>query len=226
MQINAAASWLNLFFADFDQWMAVFIHNLHRLGGSFFTPFFEFISELGHGGIPLIILSLILMLFRRTRRYGTAMLFGLAIGALITNCFLKILIARPRPYSDETKNFFGIDLYQEHWLLVGQNIESDKSFPSGHTTAAFAAMTAVFLTGKKSISWTAYIFAVLMAIARIYLVVHFASDVLGGIIVGIAGGILGTLLAKKLPEAYYSKSLPFERSNGKAREGGAHVRVR
>ena len=148
MDMNAAAIWINNTFAAFDQSMTVLVHKLYDIGGGFFTPFFEIISELGHGGIPLIILSLILMLFSRTRRYGTAMLFGLAIGALITNCCLKILIARARPYSEETKAFFNTDLYQKLWMTVGQNVESDKSFPSGHTTAAFASMTALFLTGN------------------------------------------------------------------------------
>ena len=139
--------------------MVVLIHKLYELAGGFFTPFFEFISELGHGGIPLIIIALILIVFRKTRKYGTAMLIGITIGALITNCCLKILIARSRPYTEETKAFFNTDLYQRLWLTVGQNIESDKSFPSGHTTAAFASMTPIFLVGNKKISWTAFIFA-------------------------------------------------------------------
>lgn len=219
MDMNAAAIWINNTFAAFDQSMAVLVHKLYEIGGGFFTPFFEIISELGHGGIPLIILSLILMLFSRTRRYGTAMLFGLAIGALITNCCLKILIARARPYSDETQAFFNTDLYQKLWMTVGQNVESDKSFPSGHTTAAFASMTALFLTGNKKYSWAAFIFAFLMAVARIYLVVHFASDVLAGIAVGVLGGILGTLLAGRIPDQFYDSPRPFGK---KRKAGGKH----
>ena len=219
MDMNAAAIWINNTFAAFDQSMAVLVHKLYDIGGGFFTPFFEIISELGHGGIPLIILSLILMLFSRTRRYGTAMLFGLAIGALITNCCLKILIARARPYSDETQAFFNTDLYQKLWMTVGQNVESDKSFPSGHTTAAFASMTALFLTGNKKYSWAAFIFAFLMAVARIYLVVHFASDVLAGIAVGVLGGILGTLLAGRIPDQFYDSPRPFGK---KRKAGGKH----
>lgn len=219
MDMNAAAIWINNTFAAFDQSMAVLVHKLYDIGGGFFTPFFEIISELGHGGIPLIILSLILMLFSRTRRYGTAMLFGLAIGALITNCCLKILIARARPYSDETQAFFNTDLYQKLWMTVGQNVESDKSFPSGHTTAAFASMTALFLTGNKKYSWAAFIFAFLMAVARIYLVVHFASDVLAGIAVGVLGGILGTLLAGLIPDQFYDSPRPFGK---KRKAGGKH----
>lgn len=219
MDMNAAAIWINNTFAAFDQSMAVLVHKLYDIGGGFFTPFFEIISELGHGGIPLIILSLILMLFSRTRRYGTAMLFGLAIGALITNCCLKILIARARPYSEETKAFFNTDLYQKLWMTVGQNVESDKSFPSGHTTAAFASMTALFLTGNKKYSWAAFIFAFLMAVARIYLVVHFASDVLAGVAVGVLGGILGTLLAGRIPDQFYDSPRPFGK---KRKAGGKH----
>ena len=219
MDMNAAAIWINNTFAAFDQSMAVLVHKLYDMGGGFFTPFFEIISELGHGGIPLIILSLILMLFSRTRRYGTAMLFGLAIGALITNCCLKILIARARPYSEETKAFFNTDLYQKLWMTVGQNVESDKSFPSGHTTAAFASMTALFLTGNKKYSWAAFIFAFLMAVARIYLVVHFASDVLAGVAVGVLGGILGTLLAGLIPDQFYDSPRPFGK---KRKAGGKH----
>ena len=219
MDMNAAAIWINNTFAAFDQSMAVLVHKLYDIGGGFFTPFFEIISELGHGGIPLIILSLIMMLFSRTRRYGTAMLFGLAIGALITNCCLKILIARARPYSEETKAFFNTDLYQKLWMTVGQNVESDKSFPSGHTTAAFASMTALFLTGNKKYSWAAFIFAFLMAVARIYLVVHFASDVLAGVAVGVLGGILGTLLAGLIPDQFYDSPRPFGK---KRKAGGKH----
>ena len=218
--MNASAIWINNFFASFDQYMVVFIHKLYELAGGFFTPFFEFISELGHGGIPLIIIALILMVFRKTRKYGTAMLIGITIGALITNCCLKILIARSRPYTDETKAFFNTDLYQRLWLTVGQNVESDKSFPSGHTTAAFASMTPLFLIGNKKISWTAFVFAFLMAIARIYLVVHFASDVLAGILVGVASGIIAYLISIRIPSSFYNSNKPFSQ-----KRGGKHCSV-
>ena len=71
-------------------------------------------------------------------------------------------------------------------------------------TAAFATMVPVFLVGNKKVSWTALIFAFLMGVSRIYLVVHYPSDVLGGIIVGVVAGCLGALIAAKLPEAWYA----------------------
>lgn len=201
MEITAAAQWLNTTFASFDQNITLLVHRLYDVAGNFCSPFFEFISLLGKDGIFLVLLSLALMLFRPTRRFGTAMLFGVAIGALFTNLFLKVVIARPRPYADENSVFYQL------WMIMGQHMESDKSFPSGHTTAAFSTMTALFFMGNKRYSWTAFIFAILMGISRIYLVVHFPSDVLGGIIVGFIAGCLGAILANNLPDIWYTVRL-------------------
>lgn len=197
MDITSAASWLNSVFAGFDASIAVLVHTLYELGGAFFTPFFEFVSFLGDGGIFLIVLSIIFMLFKKTRRYGAAILLSIGIGALITNLWLKPWICRPRPYTNEGS------IFHELWLVMGQHSESDKSFPSGHTTAAFSAMTAVFLVGNRRISWTAFIFGILMGISRIYLAVHYASDVLGGIVVGLVAGSIGYFICTKIPAVFY-----------------------
>lgn len=197
MEITAPAVWINQTFAAFDSGITLAIHRLYELGGGFFTPFFEFVSFLGKGGICLILLSLALMFFRRTRRFGTAMLIGITLGAIITNLCLKVFIARPRPYADESSLFYRL------WLKVGQNIESDKSFPSGHTTAAFATMTPAFILGNRKVKLASLLFAFLMGIARIYLVVHFPSDVLAGMLVGIFAGSVAVLIAQKLPRRWY-----------------------
>ena len=213
MEITGIAAWINTTFFGFDQWMASLIHNLYTFGGGFFTPFCQFMGLLGAHGIFLIVLSVALAIIPKTRRYGTAMALGLAIGAIITNLLLKTIIARPRPYSDETARFFNTTFFQDLWYKVGQSMESDKSFPSGHTTAAFATMVAVFLMGNKKVSWTALIFAVVMAISRIYLMVHFASDVLVGMLVGIIAGIVAAAIAKHLPEKYYAFGLRQKRAD-------------
>lgn len=201
MEITAAAQWINETFELFDQGITNFVHNLHTVAGGFFTPFFQFISFFGKGGICLILLSLCLILFKQTRRFGTAMLLGITIGAIITNLFLKVFIARPRPYADPSS------MYYKLWLLVGQSLESDKSFPSGHTTAAFACMTPVVIMGKPWAKICALCFAILMGIARIYLVVHFPSDVLAGMIVGIIAGCIGVVIASKLPSRWYRRDI-------------------
>ena len=133
MTETASALWLNSVFAGFDSSVTIAVHRLYDIGGGFFTPFFEFISILGKGGAFLIFLSLLLTLYKPTRRFGTAMCLGLLLGALVTNCCLKVLIARARPYVDQSS------VYYRFWQLVGMHTESDKSFPSGHTTAAFGA---------------------------------------------------------------------------------------
>ncbi len=198
MEATAAAMWLNSTFAAFDQSVTAAVHQLYDAAGWFFSPFLQLISLLGKGGAFLIFLSICLMFFQKTRRFGTAMLLGLGIGALCTNLFIKVVIARPRPYTDESGFFYPL------WQLMGAHTESDKSFPSGHTTAAFAATVPVFLLGKKRWSWTALIFAVLMGVSRIYLVVHYPSDVLGGLIVGTIAGVIGTLISENvIPKKYF-----------------------
>lgn len=215
MTVSAPALWINSFFAEFDAGITLAIHKLYEIGGGFFTPFFEFVSLLGKGGIFLIIISLLLTVNKPTRRFGSAMCIGLLIGVIVTNCCLKVLIARARPYADESS------IYYQLWQLVGMNTESDKSFPSGHTTAAFAACVPVFLLGKKRISWVALLFGLAMAAARIYLVVHFPSDVLAGLIVGTVAGVCGTIIATKLPQKWYELEILKKRGAKTACSDGA-----
>ena len=198
MTMTAAAAWLNTIFASFDESITLAVHKLYESCGSWMTPIMEFISLLGKGGIALILFSLILMLIRRTRRYGSAMLIGLAVGAIAVNLWLKVVIARPRPYADVN------GIYYPLWQMLGSHTESDYSFPSGHTNAAFASMVPLFILGNKRWSWLALLFAFLMGVSRIFLVVHYPSDVLGGIITGTIAGLLGVLIAKFLPEAWYN----------------------
>lgn len=199
MEATAAAMWLNQTFAAFDQGVTSAVHGLYDAAGWFFTPFLNLISLLGKGGIFLILLSIGLIVYKKTRRFGTAMLLGLTIGALFTNLFIKVVIARPRPYADEAGFFYPL------WQLMGSHTESDKSFPSGHTTAAFASMVPVFLLGRKRVSWTALIFAFLMGLSRIYLVVHYPSDVLGGLIVGTIAGVIATLVSENvIPKRFFT----------------------
>ncbi|MBQ4016696.1 MAG: phosphatase PAP2 family protein [Oscillospiraceae bacterium] len=212
MEMTAAAAWLNTTFANFDQSITTAVHRLYESCGSWMTSVMELISLLGKGGIALIVLSLVLLVIRKTRRFGTAMLLGLAIGAVVVNLWLKVVIARPRPYADINGFYYPL------WQMMGSHTESDYSFPSGHTNAAFACMVPAFLLGKKSWSWLCLLFAFLMGVSRIYLVVHYPSDVLGGLIMGTLAGLLGVLIMKHLPEKWYSWSLKKEDSPKGAHE--------
>ena len=200
MEISAAAQWINETFANFDYALLEFFHTLN-IGplGNFFDILFGSITKLGDDGIGLIVISLVLMLFKKTRKIGAAMLGGIIVGALFTNISIKPIIARPRPYIDEA------NIFHQWWLDAGGHLESEFSFPSGHTTSATAIMTGLFFTTNKKVSWTAFIFAVVMGITRIYLCVHYPSDVLGGLIVGFLAGLVSYLIVNAL----YNSNIKF-----------------
>ena len=200
--MTSAALWINETFAQFDYAVLEFLHKLHAsAAGAFFTPFLTFITYLGEDGLFLILLSCFLLLFKKTRKAGGAMLFAICVGALFTNLTIKPLIARPRPYVSS-------EVFHQWWEYAGSHLESKNSFPSGHTTSAMAAMTGLFFVTDKRISWTAFIFALLMGVSRMYLCVHYPSDVLGGLIIGFVAGLIAGLIVnavyKKLSEKEHS----------------------
>ena len=189
MELTSAAKWLNEIFANFDYTILEGIHNFSESTNGILTPLFKFISLLGEKGIVLFVIGIILMLFKKTRKVGICMFGAIACGAIITNIILKDFIARPRP-------FLSSNIYNTWWQFVGSTPETSFSFPSGHTTAAMAAMTAIFLCCNKKYSWTSFIFVILMGLSRNYLVVHYPSDVVGGIIAGGIGAVIAYLITK------------------------------
>ncbi len=165
-------------------------HALNEGAGGFFNGFCKFISFFGKSGWFFILLGFVFLLFARTRREGLAVAIALLIGALITNIILKNAVGRVRPFNRGTEQF------NEWWIAAGSNPEDSASFPSGHTTAAFAFGTAFTIIADKRYGWTALLFAFLMAFSRIYLIVHYPTDVLAGIIIGTAAGLTGAALSK------------------------------
>lgn len=190
--MTAFAAWLNATFAGMDNAVSHFAFSLHEsAAGGFFDWLFPFITLLGNGGIFFIAVAVVCLLFKKGRRTGATMLVALLLGLLVTNLALKNGIARPRPYADELSTFF------TYWQAIGHGLESEiYSFPSGHATASFAAMTAVFLCGNKKYSFLAYVLALLIGFSRIYIQVHYASDIVGGALVGTLCGIGAWLLIR------------------------------
>ena len=193
------ANWLNQTFFNFDKSAFILMNNLQKVAGGFFSPFCEFISFFGEGGIFLIILSLILMLFKKSRKAGACMLLAIGVGALFTNVILKNVVARARPFNESA-------LYQAFWIDAGKCSVSEFSFPSGHTTVFMTSMTALFLSTNKKKSWVLYIFVLLTGFARVYLIVHYLTDVLAGLLVGGATGVVGYYLGARLFKSFEKHS--------------------
>ncbi len=184
------SDWLNLTFNAFDGAVFDFMNGLALCGKDFFNPFFEVVSLFGKGGIFFILLSIILMLFKKTRFGGFTILLSIGIGALFTNVIIKNAVARPRPYT--------VNEYKEYWGLAGKCVESEFSFPSGHTTVTMASMTALFLTFNKKYSWAVFSLVFLMGFARVYLIQHYLTDVIGGIAVGGGASVIAYFISKRV----------------------------
>ena len=170
-QLTSVASWLNSTFESFDNVILSLLHNLALSAGDTFTPLFKGISLLAEKGILFIIIAIVFMMFRKTRKLGICMFGAIACGAIITNFVLKDLIVRPRP-------FIANETYKLWWEAAGAVLEDGFSFPSGHATATMAAMTAVFLCCNKKYSWIGFIFVILMGISRNYLMVHYITKLI------------------------------------------------
>ena len=171
--------WVNIFDAE----IALFAHRVLQSAGAFATPVLKCFSVLGNGGAVFIVISAVLLLFRRTRRTGVTALLALLIGTLLTDLLLKHIVARPRPFEDAAS------VFHRYWTAAGGMPASGYSFPSGHTTAAMAFAMAIFLCGRKRFAWLSFFIPVLMGFSRIYFGVHYASDVAAGLAVGLHAGL-------------------------------------
>lgn len=146
------------------------------------------LTNLGDAGIIWIIIAIILLFIKKTRKCGILMLISMILGLIIGNGILKNLIQRQRPCWIDT-----------NILLLIPN-PTDFSFPSGHTLASFEASIMILLHSKK---WgiPAIILSILIAFSRMYLFVHFPTDILGGAILGTTISILVYYVSEKIIKA-------------------------
>ncbi len=179
------------------------------------------ITTLGDEGIIFIAMGLVLMFTKKYRKAGVAMLVALLVMEVGNNLILKELIARPRPFYifspdaiPADHKYYGeifekataaverlpelaarwVDTYQFPNLV---HAPSSWSFPSGHTSSAFAAAVAVLWYDRK-IGIPTVVFAALMGFSRVYVQVHYCTDVIAGVLVGIVYALIGVLIVKFL----------------------------
>ena len=150
--------------------------------------------------IIYFVISLILCFPKKTRRYGVAMVIAYLVALLLVNVLIKPGVGRLRPYEALQDTPFW-ETYQTHWENAGSHLEDDLSFPSGHTSlnfSVFTALAAVLIKEKKKWAWLLLIIPFIVGITRIIRGVHYPSDVVGGMIIGIFAGLVGCVVAIKL----------------------------
>ncbi len=160
------------------------------------SPFMDFIMPIitlfGEAGIFWIAWAVLLLFFQKTRKTGWSMGVALILGVIICNMLLKPMVMRPRPYDFQLSEFGKVIP-----LLI--DAQHDYSFPSGHTIACFEA-SVVLLIKDKRMGIPAFILGLLVSFSRLYLYVHYPSDVLASVVLGTVFAFLGVFIVNKVYE--------------------------
>ena len=150
----------------------------------FLDPIVIFITSLGDGGMIWILATIALLIPKKTRRIGWMSALALLGSLLINNTLIKNLVARPRPFT----------VLPELNILIPT--PGEFSFPSGHTSSSFAAAAVFYRHLPKKLGVPAVILAALIGLSRLYVGVHYPTDVLAGALMGIALSYLAQILVE------------------------------
>lgn len=172
-------------FTQFEGQILLWIQE--NLRGALDAPV-RFITRLGDHGLIWIALILLLLCFRKTRRAAVTAGLAMLLTLLMVNLLIKPLAARTRPY----------EVIDGLRCIVAR--EKDFSFPSGHSAHAFACAWALWRSAPRKIGLPALILAALIALSRLYVGVHFPSDVVCGSLAGLLLAQASVQLLKRLPQ--------------------------
>ena len=181
-------------------WEAAFLLYIQEnIRSDILTPLLTTLTHTGDKGIIWIAMCVLMVIIPKSRKFGIIAGASLALEAIIVNIFIKNAVARTRPY----------DAIEGLVSLVEKQV--DYSFPSGHTGAAFAVAGAFLMIAiaglpvvvksgiisrtKTSLAYKIFtavtiVFSFIIAFSRLYVGVHYPTDVLGGFIIGIASSII------------------------------------
>lgn len=167
---------MDIILTDLDGSILLWIQE--NLRKDFLNPVIIFITSLGNGGLVWIGTSLFMLFFQKGRKPALMILTALLVSLLINNLILKNAVARTRPWVDVAGLKILID---KPW---------DYSFPSGHTASSFAAAVVMYKTLPARFGIPAVILALAIGFSRLYIGVHYPTDVLAGALSGIIIGLV------------------------------------
>lgn len=173
------------------------LDGIQKLRSPFLDTFFVFITRLGDKGFIWCVLALILILVPGKRKTGCICIAALILTEITGNHILKPLFARVRP----------CDVNQAVQLLIAN--PGGYSFPSGHASSSFAVAASVWFTGEKKLAAPAFALACLIAVSRLYLYVHFPTDIGAGALLGIPLSYICVWVSDQLK--YSRKSINIKR---------------
>ena len=169
---------------DIDGQILIFIQEHVR--NAVCDALFRGITHLGDAGIFWILLTVALLCFRQTRKAGIYSACALTASLIVNNLILKNLVGRIRPY----------ELVEGLQCIVPPALDS--SFPSGHTGASFASAVSVYRQIPRKYAVVLIVLASLIAFSRLYVGIHYPTDVLGGLVTGISIGLLVNVVGDKV----------------------------
>ena len=181
----------NIFYSQWELDLLHWFQSIHNIVLDWIVPK---ITMLANGGWFWIVATLLLLLLPLYRKIGVHAAVSLIMAVIICNVILKPWIMRCRPCW----------LEPEVQLLV--KIPHDYSFPSGHSNASFAVATAIFMRNKK-LGIPAIVLAALIAISRLYIFVHWPTDVIVGSLVGICCGIISYFIVNNVYKRHEKNSM-------------------
>ncbi|MFG6384148.1 MAG: phosphatase PAP2 family protein [Lachnospiraceae bacterium] len=167
---------------ELDGRILLFIQEYLRL--DCLNPFVLFITKLGDAGIIWIALTAFLLTQKKYQKAGVSMAIALILGFIMTNMLFKNMIMRPRPF----------DTIPELYALVPVG---GWSFPSGHSTSSIAAAVAMFWHVPRNMGISALVLGILICLSRLYVGVHYPTDVLFGALLGVLAAVCALWLTRK-----------------------------
>lgn len=190
MELTAIAAWLNETFNAMDTSVLSMLHGAAEKAGGILTPLMSIFSfTANRDGLYLLLFAVVLMLFAPKRKMGLCMFGAVCCGAILSNMVLKVIVQRPRPYEM-------LPDVMEWMRFVGGAVQDSTSFPSGHATAAMATAMSLFLNSKhKKVTWLLFPYALLVALSRNYLMAHYPSDTLFGLLTGCVAALIAFPIA-------------------------------